>query len=80
MFNLFRAAEKVGSDLIQEAIGQFESIAEKIEAGKAGVRHNREFIAGNEQQIASLQSENKALHTDATRGEAVAAKLRALIS
>ncbi len=77
MFNLFRAAEKVGSDLIQEAIGQFESIAEKIEAG---VRHNREFIAGNEQQIASLQSENKALHTDATRGEAVAAKLRALIS
>lgn len=77
MFSFFRAAEKVGSELIHDAIGQFESIAQRIEAG---VRHNRESITVNNDKISSLQAENGVLDEHAARGESVAAKLRALIS
>jgi hypothetical protein len=77
MFNFFRAAEKVGSDLIQEAISEFDSIAARIQAG---VDHNHGFIAENKSQIDALTAENAKLLTDATSGANVVAKLRALIS
>jgi hypothetical protein len=77
MFNLFRKTEKVGSDLIQEAIAEFDSIAARIQAG---VDHNHGFIAENKAQIDALTIENDALLKDAISGANVVAKLRALIS
>ena len=77
MFNLFKAAEKVGSELIEEAVGQFESIAQRIEAG---VQHNRDQIDENDATIQELQAATVSLSKDASRGESVATKLRELVA
>lgn len=77
MFGFQKKAEKVGSELIAEAVAEFESIAQKIEAG---VAHNRASIESNVAHIAVLNLANGHLATHADNGERVAAKLRALIS
>ena len=76
MFNPFKSI-KTGTDAINEAIGQFEDIAVRIEAG---VKDNEAEIIVNTETIAGLQVKNDMLLSAAARGESVAAKLRELIS
>jgi hypothetical protein len=75
--NPFRSRPKTGSDAIFAAIGEFESIAARIEAG---VADNKADIEGNKQTIAALEAENATLAADAARGESVASKLRGLLA
>jgi len=77
MYNPFAAAPKTGSEAIHEAIGQFEDIAARIDAG---VKDNEAEILANTATIAGLQVTNDMLQSTAARGESVAKKLRELIS
>jgi hypothetical protein len=71
------AKQKTGSEAINEAIGEFEDIAARIESG---VADNKGRIYDNKIAIVNLEADNVALETAASRGESVAAKLRSLVS
>jgi hypothetical protein len=75
--NPFATPELKGSELIADALSQFEGIAVKLETG---VRQNEEAIAANDAFIAAKKAENDGLFKAANKGLSVATKLRALIS
>jgi hypothetical protein len=77
MLNPFAKREVQGSELIADALAQFDGIAVKLEAGAA---QNQERVAGNKQVIASLEAENTVLDQIGNKGLSVAKKLRALTS
>jgi hypothetical protein len=74
---LFGSKPKVGTALIDDTIGQFESFAEKLETG---ARQNTEKVFVNEATIAALSAENAGLIAAQERAANVAAKLRSLVS
>lgn len=74
---MFNFRKKTGSAAINEAIGEFESIASRIETG---VQENVDQVGANTETIRALEAENENLLTVANRGRSVAGKLRELIA
>ena len=76
LLSLF-SKSKVGTALIDATIAEFESFAEKLEAGAA---HNGVKVVQNNSTIALLTGENTELTIAQQRATTVAAKLRSLVS
>jgi hypothetical protein len=71
------ARPKTGTAAIEEAIGELESIAGRIEAA---VQQDKEQVEGNLRSINILLAENSELDSAASRGQTIAEKLRELIN
>lgn len=70
-----RQKPKTGTEIVNEVIGQFESIQNKLEDGISLIEDD---VALNDEKITELQTQNRALGKTKERAHKAVAGLRAI--